>query len=154
MPTLQILSKPAMPAAVALTASELVPSSLFPHWNSMRFFMRGSLYNTSSLAEVRFTTPYQQNSNTSRILKLVRYYVVIRSRTCWHCEISKKLTLNPTLSAKTTPLFFLSDMRRSLKIFTCGMPLHAHVFSFTQNAVVSSNFKCVHPKNQTKIFWF
>ena len=135
-------------------ASELVPGSLFPRWNSIRFFARGSLYDTSSLAEVRFATLYRQSSNTSRILKLVRYYFVIRSRTCRHCEISKKLTLNPTLSAKNTPLFLLSDMRRLLKIFTWGMPLHAHVFSFTHNAVVLSHFGCVHPKNQTKNFPF
>ena len=31
---------------------------------------------------------------------------------------------------------------------------HAHVFSFTHNAVVLSHFRCVHPENQTKIFWF
>ena len=37
-------------------------------------------------------------------------------------EISKKLTLNPNLSAKNAPLFLLSDMRRSLKIFARGMP--------------------------------
>ena len=34
------------------------------------------------------------------------------------------------------------------------MPLHTHVFSFTNDAVVLSNFRCVHPKNQMKIFWF
>ena len=34
------------------------------------------------------------------------------------------------------------------------MPLHTHVFSFTHNAVVLSNFRCVHPENQTKIFEF
>ena len=39
-------------------ASELVPGSLFPRWNSMRFFARGSLYDTSSLVEVRFATIY------------------------------------------------------------------------------------------------
>ena len=97
-------------------------------------------------------TLYQRSPNTSRILKLVRCYVVIRSRTCRHCEISKKLTLNPTLSAKNTPLFLLSDTRRLLKIFAWGMPLHAHVFSFTHNAVVLSQFRCVHVKNQTKFF--
>ena len=70
------------------------PGSLFPCWkNSMRSFARGSLYGTSSLAEVRFTTLYWQSSNMSWILKLVRYYVVIRSHMCQHCEISKKLIL-------------------------------------------------------------
>ena len=49
-------------------ASKLVPGSLFPHWNSMRFFMMGSLYDTSLLAEVRFATLYWQSSNMSQIL--------------------------------------------------------------------------------------
>ena len=102
--------------------------------------------------EVRFATLYQQSSNTSQILKRVRYYVVIRSRTCRYCEISKKLTLNPTLSAKNTPLFPLSDMRRSCKIFAWGMPLCAHVFSFTHNAEVLLHFRCVHPESHTKLF--
>ena len=31
-------------------------------------------------------------------------------------------------------------MGHSLHIFAWGMPLHAHVFSFTHNAVVRSNF--------------
>ena len=56
------------------------------------------------------------------------------------CEISK-LTVNPT-------------MGRLLKIFALGIPLHANVFSFTHNAVVLSQFRCVHPENQMKIFWF
>ena len=62
---------------VTFKASELVPSTLFPHWNSMWFFARGSPYDTSSLGEVRFTTLCRQSSNTSRILKLVRSFVVI-----------------------------------------------------------------------------
>ena len=59
---------------------------------------------------------------------------------------------------KNTPLFlflFLFPyMGHSLQIFAWGMPLHAHVFSFTHNAVVLSHFRCVHPENQTKIFRF
>ena len=69
---------------------------------------------------------------------------------CRHCEISKKLTLNPTMPAKNTPLSLLSDMGLSLKIFTLGIPLHDNVFSFTHNAVVLWLFRCVHPENQTK----
>ena len=34
------------------------------------------------------------------------YYVVIGSRTCRRCEISKKLTLNPSLTAKNTTFSF------------------------------------------------
>ena len=68
---------------------------------------------------------------------------------CRRCEISKKLTLNPTLTAKNTPLFLFPYMGRSLQIFAWGMPLHAHLFSYS---VVLSHFKCVHPENQTKIF--
>ena len=33
------------------------------------------------------------------------------------------------------------------------MPLHTHIFSFTHNAVVLSNFICVHPENKP-IFFF
>ena len=60
----------------------------------------------------------------------------------------------PTLTAKNTPLFLFPYMGHSLQIFAWGMPLHAHVFSFTHNAVVLSHFKCVHPENQTKILRF
>ena len=70
------------------------------------------------------------------------------------CEISKKLTWNPTLTAKNTPLFLFPYMGHSLQIFAWGMPLHAHVFSFTHNTVVLSHFRCVHPENQMKIFRF
>ena len=82
------------------------------------------------------------------------YYVVMTSRTCRRCEISKKLTWNPTLTAKNTPLFLFPYMGHLLQIFAWGMPLHAHIFSFTHNAVVLSHFRCVHPENQTKIFRF
>ena len=34
------------------------------------------------------------------------------------------------------------------------MPLHAHVFSFTHNAMVLWLFRCVHPEKQMKIFRF
>ena len=74
---------------------------------------------------------------------------MIGSCTCRRCEISKKLTLNPTLTARNTPLFLFPYM---LQIFAWGMPLHAHVFSFTQNAVVLSHFKCVHPENSDENF--
>ena len=49
-------------------ASELVPGSLLPHWNSMRFFARRSLSDMSSLQEVRFEILNRQSLNTSRIL--------------------------------------------------------------------------------------
>ena len=135
-------------------ASELVPGSLFPRWNSMWNYGRRSLYDSTSLALERFSTLYRQSSKHVMNLELVRYYVVIGSRMCQCCEISKKLTLNPTLSAKNTPLILLSDTRRSLQIFTWGMPLHAHVFSFTHNTVLLSDFRCVHLKNQKKFFDF
>ena len=32
------------------------------------------------------------------------------------------------------------------------MPLHTRVFSFTYNAVILSNFRCVHSENPTKFF--
>ena len=41
---------------------------------------------------------------------------MIRSHTLWtYCEISKKLTLNPRLSAKNTPLFLFPYMGHSFK---------------------------------------
>ena len=39
-----------------------------------------------------------------------------------------------------------------LQIFAWGMPLHAHVFSFTHNAVVLSHCRCVHPQKSDKKF--
>ena len=62
-----------------------------------------------------------------------------------------KADFEPYSYGKNTPLFLFPNMGRSLQILAWGMPLHAHVFSFTHNAVVS-HFKCVHPENQTKIF--
>ena len=47
---------------------------------------------------------------------------MIRSHTCQHCEISKKLTLNSTLYAKNAPLFLLSNMMCSLKYLPEGCP--------------------------------
>ena len=44
-------------------ASELVPCSLLPHWNSMRFFATVSLYDSNSMDEVKFATLYRQSSN-------------------------------------------------------------------------------------------
>ena len=79
-----------------------------------------------------------------------RLFDHVRTRT----EISKKLNLYRTLSAKNTSLFLLPDMGPSLQIFAYGMSLHADVFSFTHNAVVFSDGRCVHPENQTKIFRF
>ena len=35
-------------------ASELVPCSLLPHWNSMQFFATVSLYDSNSMDEVKF----------------------------------------------------------------------------------------------------
>ena len=68
-------------------------------------------------------------------------------------EISKKLTLNPTMSVKNTSLFLLPDMGLLLKIFALEIPLHADVFSFTNNAVVLPQFTCVLPENQTNFFF-
>ena len=39
-------------------APELVPGTLLPHWNSMRFFATGSLYDSNSMDEVKFATLY------------------------------------------------------------------------------------------------
>ena len=71
------------------------------------------------------------------------------SRT-WHCEISKNLTWNSTLTAKNTPLFLFPYMGHSLQIFAWGMPRHAHVFSFTHNAVVLRILDVFTPKIRRK----
>ena len=52
----------------SIKASELVPCSLLPHWNSMRFFGTVSLSDMNSLQEVKFATLHRQSSNTLRIL--------------------------------------------------------------------------------------
>ena len=41
---------------VCTKASELVPCRLLPHWNSMWFFVTGSLYDSNSVEEVKFAT--------------------------------------------------------------------------------------------------
>ena len=71
------------------------------------------------------------------------------SRT-WPCEISKNLTWNPTFTAKNTPLFLFPYMGHSLQIFTWGMPRHAHVFSFTHNAMVLRILDVFTPKIRRK----
>ena len=68
------------------------------------------------------------------------------SCTCRRCEISKKLTLILTLTAKNTPLLFPIHGAFASNICLRDA-LHAHVFSFTHNAVVLSHFRCVHPKS-------
>ena len=119
----------------------------------MWFFARDHSIIHGSLGKRRFAPMYRQSSNTSRILKLVRYYGVIWSRSRQHCEISKKLILNRPMPAKNSPLFLFQCIGRSLKFFASEIPLHASVFSFTYNAVVLLQFRCVHPENQT-IFFF
>ena len=52
----------------ATKASKLVPGSLLPCSNSMWISTRGSLFDSSSVNEVRFAILYRQSSNTSRIL--------------------------------------------------------------------------------------
>ena len=91
----------------------------------------------NSLQEVRFATQYRQSSNMSWKLYLVHYYVVIRSHTCQYCEISKKLTLNPRLSAKNTPLFLFPYMGTRFKYLLKLCPyiliysaLHIHVMQW------------------------
>ena len=55
-----------------------------------------------------------------------------------------------TVPTKNKPLFILPGMGLLLKIFALGIPLHANVFSFMHNAVVLSQFRCVHPKIRWK----
>ena len=45
-------------------------------------------------------------------------------------------------------------MEHSLQIFAWGMPLHAHVYSFTHNAVVLSILDVFTPKIRRKFFDF
>ena len=68
----------------------------------------------------------------------------------WRCEISKNLTWNPTLTAKNTPLCLFPYMGHSFQIFAWGMPRHAHVFSFTHNAVVLHILDVFTPKIRRK----
>ena len=49
-------------------ASELVPCSLLPHWNSMRFFATVSLYDSNSMDEVKFATLCRRSSNITVIV--------------------------------------------------------------------------------------
>ena len=51
---------------------------------------------------------------------------------------------------KNTPLFLFPYMGHSLQIFAWGMPRHAHVFSFTHNAVVLRILDVFTPKIRRK----
>ena len=141
---------------VHIKASELVPCSLLPHWNSMRFFATVSLYDSNSMDEVKFAT-LACNGKVQHVTVILTCTLlccdnVTYMPALWNFKKSWLGTL--PLRQKNTPLFLFPFMGHSLQIFTWGMPLHAHVFSFTHNAVVLSAFRCVHPENQTKIFWF
>ena len=79
--------------------------------------------------------------------------------TCLHCNFSKKKKKKRNrfcfVGCRQKKYTFSSPrMGPLLKIFALGIPLHANVFSFRHNAVVLSQFRCVHPENQTKICWF
>ena len=92
-------------------ASKLI---YFPVQIQCNFSLEDHSMTQAHWVEKRFATLYWQSSNTSWILKLVRCYIVIGACTCRHCEISKKLTLNPTLSVKNTPLSFSSLRHEAL----------------------------------------
>ena len=78
---------------------------------------------------------------------------MIGSRTCRCWEISKKLTLSPTLTAKNTPLFLFHTWVTRFKYLPEGCPyMLMYLAFFTPNAVVLSHFRCVHPQNKTKYF--
>ena len=135
-------------------ASELVPGAYFPVEIQCEF-SQGNHSTTRPhwpLSEIRDPVPakfkHVTNIETCTLLccDWITYVPAL-----WNFQKSLLWTL-ATLSAKITPLFLLSDMRRSLQIFAWGMPLHAYVFSFTHNALVLSDFRCVHPENQTKTF--
>ena len=114
----------------------------------MRFFAMVSLSYMNSLQEVRFAPPVTAKFKHVTVIVLVRYYVVMTSRTL-RCEISKKLTWNPTLTAKNTPLFLFPT--RALASNICLRDaLHGHVFSFTHNAVVLHILDVFTPKIRRK----
>ena len=141
------------PLGVLAKASELVPCSLLPHWNSMRFHGFTLWLELNGWSKIR-----------DPVTAKFKHVTVIVTCSLLCCndvtyvagavKFPKKLTWNPTLPAKNAPLFLFPYMGYSLQIFAWGMPLHAHVFSFTHNAVVLSHFRCVHPENQTKFFQF
>ena len=133
-------------------ASKLVPGSLLPHWNSMRFCVTGSLYYSNSMEEVKFATLYRRSSKTSQNIvtcTLLCWDYVTYMPAVWNFQ---KADFKPYSYGQKYTTFLFPYMGHSLQIFAWGMPLQAHVFSFTHNAVVLSHFRCVHRKNQTKNF--
>ena len=70
---------------------------------------------------------YRQSSTTSRILKLVCYYIVIRSRTCRHFEISKSRLW--TLPCRQKHLFFSDIWCARLKYLPEGCPCMLFMYS-------------------------
>ena len=95
--------------------SELVPCSLLPYWNSMPLFATVSLSDMNSLQEVKFATlsgKVQTRHKYCNLYVTMLWLRHVRAGT----EISKKLTSNPRLSAKNTPLFLFPQMGHSLQI--------------------------------------
>ena len=120
----------------------------------MRLFATGSLYDSNSMEEVKFATLYRRSSNTSRILYIVRYYVVITSRTCRHCEISKKQTLNPTLTAKIHHFFFSHRWGARFKYLPEGCPYMLMYLALHIMQWFSHSFDVFTPKIRRKFFNF
>ena len=123
-------------------ASELVPCSLLPHWNSMRFFATVSLYDSNSMDEVKSATLYRGGHVTNIVTcTLLCCDWIMYVLALWNFQKSWLWTL--LLRQKNTPLFLFPYMGCWLQMFAWGMPLHAHVFSFTHNALVLSQYRCV-----------
>ena len=80
----RLISKPLSTVA---KASELVPGSLLPHWNSVWFFVTGSLSELNSLLEVRFMTLYLQSFQTRH--KNCNFYVTMLWLDHVHADIVK-----------------------------------------------------------------
>ena len=57
-----------------------------------------------------------------RLLQLVCYYVVMTSRTCRRCEISKKPTWNPALTEKIHHFFFSHTWATRFRYMPEGCP--------------------------------
>ena len=100
----------------------ITPIGLFLSCNSMWFFARNYPIIQGSLRKIRFAILYWQSSNTSRILSLESYYVIMYMLAL--SNFQKKLILNWAILAKTPSLFLIVDLGHSLWKFAIWIPLH------------------------------
>ena len=135
-------------------ASELFPCSLLPHWNSMLFFATLSLYDSELNGWSKNWRPcngeVQTRHGNCNLYVTMLWWRHVRAGAV---KFPKKLTWNPTLTSKNTPLFFSHTWGTRFKYLPEGCPTCSCIQIYTSFSG-SLTFRCVHSENQTKNFRF